>query len=86
MKTLTKDDTEHGLEYVTLEEYREIDRENARLRMELDSSCNAEELRQIREENKRLRDNIQSIQAICTTDRESKDAFIRRVLLCLSNA
>lgn len=29
-------------------------KENARLRMELDASCNAEELRQVREENSRL--------------------------------
>jgi ribosomal protein L29 len=36
----------------------ELDRENARLRMELDASCNAEELRQVRAENARLRDAL----------------------------
>jgi hypothetical protein len=33
----------------------EIERENARLQMELDASCNAEEMRQVRAENARLR-------------------------------
>lgn len=33
----------------------ELEREIARLQMELDASCNAEELRQIRAENARLR-------------------------------
>jgi len=30
-------------------------------------------------------DALASIREICTTDHESKDAFIRRVLLCLPN-
>jgi predicted nuclease with TOPRIM domain len=34
---------------------RELRVENARLQMELDSSCNAEELRQFRDDNARLR-------------------------------
>jgi transposase-like protein len=34
---------------------RELERENARLQMELDASCNAEEMRQVRAENAVLR-------------------------------
>jgi len=33
-----------------------MERENARLQMELDASCNAEELRQVRAENTKLRE------------------------------
>lgn len=36
----------------------ELSRENARLQMELDSTCNAEELRQVRAENVKLRERI----------------------------
>jgi hypothetical protein len=39
----------------------DFERENARLQMELDSSCNAEELRQVREDNKRLRECLQEM-------------------------
>ena len=35
---------------------RQLERENARLQMELDATCNAEELRQVRAENARLRE------------------------------
>ena len=40
----------------TMDKQAELERENERLQMELDASCNAEELRQVRAENARLRD------------------------------
>ena len=77
----------------------ELERENARLQMELDASCNAEELRQYRHanqflitnqgayerENARLREALRAVGDLCTTDHESKERFIARVLLCLPN-
>lgn len=44
-------------DYVEVEFARELEREVARLQMELDSSCNAEELRQVRAENAALRED-----------------------------
>ena len=40
---------------IVADRLEELERENARLQMELDASCNAEELRQVRAQNAALR-------------------------------
>lgn len=39
----------------------------------------------LEKENARLREAVESVRALCTTDHESKAAFISRVLRCLPN-
>lgn len=41
-----------------MQKVQQLERENARLQMELDASCNAEELRQVRAENAALRRDV----------------------------
>ena len=41
--------------------------------------------RKIDSENKRLVESLKSVRELCTTDHESKERFIARVLLCLPN-
>jgi hypothetical protein len=59
---------------------RELERENARLQMELDASCNAEEMRQVRAENATLRaavDQQANYQRELRADRDRLDALQR---------
>ena len=42
---------------IVADRLEKLERENARLQMELDASCNAEELRQVRVENAALRED-----------------------------
>lgn len=44
-----------------LQKMQQLERENARLQMELDASCNAEELRQVRAENAALREDKEAL-------------------------
>jgi len=60
-RTLERENT-HLLVLATNAEFNrsKIERENARLQMELDASCNAEELRQVRAENGQLRNKVKN--------------------------
>ena len=58
-------------EYSLLGKIKRLERENTRLQMELDGSCNAEELRQVRAENAALREWVKEEgerMNVCTYD------------------
>ncbi len=61
-------------------------RENARLQMELDASCNAEELRQVRAENARLREAV--LRCVpCKAQEEGEFVLVRKCAIeCLFSA
>ena len=40
---------------------------------------------ELERENARLRDQLKAVRELCTTDHESKERLIARVLLCLPN-
>ena len=56
IKTVTLRDGSQIEAIRDVDKVRELVRENAKLRAELDASCNAEELRQVRAENAKLRE------------------------------
>ena len=63
---------------IVADRLEKLERENARLQMELDASCNAEELRQVRVENAALRSALKTALAIESLDETNLEELIAR--------
>lgn len=64
MKILTRDDTDHNTEYVTLSDYRELEQENARLKSERENWRLSSVCRSLRLENDRLQQERESLRLL----------------------